>query len=377
MIIKNNKEHLVKNIYGEYSIPDEISYTYTAQVIMNGGVHEDTTIEYIRSVGGNIIHSGTGFGDFLPALKNCDKIWTFEPNKLMYNSSLKTISLNGLKNVEIFPYAIGDFNGKGLLKHIDKNGLEMGPRSEMGVDGVEVDMVKLDSIIPKSTKISLIHLDLEGYEFEALNGAKEIIGRDKPIIVLEIDSRAVTYNDFMMSMDYYPFKQLIYNSNEKMVFVNTVYYHISKLEVNKEYWSSELPRPLAPSDDDVEIFKKFMREGSTLLLGCTKKLIGLSEIQMDNDPWYDGDSVIKQDWVTNDVFFDNIIGDGVLNFTHELAEDIIQMCSKNCKIFVARVFNRKLPIMRIADNFPKPYDFTIPPSEVKIFDDYSFYVWRF
>jgi hypothetical protein len=84
-----------KNKYGVYSIPKEIEYTYTAQTILDGNVHEDTTIDYIRSVGGNIIHAGSGFGDFLPALKNCDKVWVFEPNKLMYSSSLSTISLNG------------------------------------------------------------------------------------------------------------------------------------------------------------------------------------------------------------------------------------------------------------------------------------------
>ena len=80
-----------KNKYGVYSIPKEIAYTYTAQTILDGGVHEDTTIDYIRSIGGNIIHAGSGFGDFLPALKNCDKVWAFEPNKLMYESSLDTI----------------------------------------------------------------------------------------------------------------------------------------------------------------------------------------------------------------------------------------------------------------------------------------------
>ena len=99
----------------------------------------------------------------------------------------------------------------------------MGPRSEIGGVGYEVEMVKLDSIIPNDCKISLIHLDLEGYEFEALKGAKEIIERDKPIIVLEIDSRAVNYNNFMLSLNYVTHKQLIYNSNERMVFVNTVY----------------------------------------------------------------------------------------------------------------------------------------------------------
>jgi FkbM family methyltransferase len=212
-----------KNKYGVYSIPKEIAYTYTAQTILDGDIHEDTTIEYIKSVGGNIIHAGSGFGDFLPALKNCDKVWTFEPNKLMYESSLDTIVLNKLDNIEIFQYAIGEYDGQCVLKHIDENGLEMGPRSEIGEVGYGVKMVKLDSIIPKDFKISLIHLDLEGYEFEALKGAKEIIERDKPIIILEIDSRAVIYNDFMLSLNYITHKQLIYNSNERMVFVNTVY----------------------------------------------------------------------------------------------------------------------------------------------------------
>ena len=41
--------------YGVYVIPEEIKYTYTAQTIIDGGVHEETTIEYIKSIGGNSI----------------------------------------------------------------------------------------------------------------------------------------------------------------------------------------------------------------------------------------------------------------------------------------------------------------------------------
>ena len=107
------------------SIPKQISYTYTAQFILDGGVHEDTTIEYLQSIGGNIIHAGSGFGDFLPALKDCDKVWVFEPNPLMYESSLETISLNNLVNVEIFPFALGRYNGYSNLKHIDESGSKM------------------------------------------------------------------------------------------------------------------------------------------------------------------------------------------------------------------------------------------------------------
>ena len=367
---------IAKNVYGLYSIPKEVEYTYTAQLILEGGVHEDTTIEYLKSVGGNIIHAGSGFGDFLPALKDCDSVWAFEPNTLMYESSLETISLNNISNVKLFPYALGRYDGTGNLKHIDEKGLEMGPRSEMDDDGIEVKMVKLDSMIPKDTKISLIHLDLEGYEFAALNGAKQIIERDKPIIVLEIDSRAVTYNDFMLSINYVPYKQLIFNSNERMVFVNTVYIHKDK-EVKKDYWASELQRPLSPDDNDVDIYKDNMIEGSTLMLGCTKKLIPISNIQMDIDPWYEAKTVIKGDLLDNKIYYGNIIADGSLSFTKELADGLIQMASKKCKVFICRTYTKRLPIMRIADYFPQPEDFKILPTKTVVFEDYSFYIWQF
>jgi len=209
-----------KNKYGVYAIPEEVEYTYTAKAIIGGGVHEETTIEYIKSIGGNIIHAGAGFGDFLPALKDCNRVFVFEPNPLMYKCSLQTIRLNNLTNVSLYSQAIGEYDGKSELKIKDESGLEMGPRSEIG-DGISIKMIKLDTFIVE--KIDLIHLDLEGYEFEALKGAKELIERDKPIIILEIDARAVDYNNFMLSINYVPYKQLIYNSNEQMVFVNTVY----------------------------------------------------------------------------------------------------------------------------------------------------------
>lgn len=209
-----------QNKYGTYIIPEEISYTYTAQTIINGDVHEPSTIEFIQSVGGNVIHAGAGFGDFLPALKNCNRVFTFEPNPLMYQCTLQTIVLNNLNNVSLYKQALGERNCKSSLKNIDESGLEMGPRSEIG-EGIRIDMIKLDDFLVE--KIDLIHLDLEGYEFEALKGAKELIEKNKPIIVLEIDARAVDYNNFMRSINYEPYKQLIYNSNEQMVFVNTVY----------------------------------------------------------------------------------------------------------------------------------------------------------
>ena len=147
--------------------------------------------------------------------------------------------------------------------------------------------------------------------------------------------------------------------------------------INKEYWSQDLPRPLSPNDNDVIIFKDNMIEGKTLLLGCTRKLLDLSDVQIDLDPWWIGPNTITGNWLDNNNFYENILCDGGLCFTKELSDGILDMASKNCKVFITRTFTRKLSIMRIADYFPQPTDFEITPTKTIIKEDYSFYIWLF
>jgi hypothetical protein len=147
--------------------------------------------------------------------------------------------------------------------------------------------------------------------------------------------------------------------------------------MDNSYWAIELPHPLSPSLDDFQVYKDNLGSGTTLLLGCTHKLIPISDFQMDIDPWYVAPTVIKQDWRNNKTYYDNIIGDGVLNFTKELTDSILTMCKENCRNFVVRSFKYKLPIMKIADYFPKENDFLIKPDLIDEYDDYNFFCWSF
>lgn len=149
--------------------------------------------------------------------------------------------------------------------------------------------------------------------------------------------------------------------------------------LDKTYWGSGLIYPLCPSDENVKEYKLHMMRGTTLMLGCTKKLIPISNRQLDIDPWYDGETVIKGDWIDNKHFYSNIILDGGLCFTKELCDNIIDMASKNCKVFISRSFNRKLDTMKIANYFPQVTDFKILPTfwYNKVGSDYTFYVWEF
>src|SRR5690606_36519209 len=88
------------NEYGGYCIPLSSAYRPVPQRILAGEVHELRTIQFIiaHAGDGDIVHAGSYFGDFLPALSNnCApnaKIWTFEPNDENYRCSLITIPIN-------------------------------------------------------------------------------------------------------------------------------------------------------------------------------------------------------------------------------------------------------------------------------------------
>ena len=148
-------------------------------------------------------------------------------------------------------------------------------------------------------------------------------------------------------------------------------------KINKNYWSVPLPYPLSPSEGDTEIYKNHLAQGDTLLLGCTHKLIELSDFQMDIDPWYKSPTVMVGDWINNNNKYTNIIGDGVLNFTKELCDNVLNMCSKYSDVFIARNFNYRLKLMKIANHFPNENDFIIKPNKSIKFDEYSFHIWRF
>jgi hypothetical protein len=148
--------------------------------------------------------------------------------------------------------------------------------------------------------------------------------------------------------------------------------------VDKNYWASDLPLPLSPSDDDVKEFKSHMKKGTTLLLGCTKKLIPLSDRQLDIDPWYNGETVIVGNWLENKHFYTNILLDGGFNIlSKEMCNSLLSLASKCCEVLIVRSFDKKLPTMRIADNFPIKEDFDITPTEIITCKDYSFFIWEF
>ncbi len=184
------------NRYGGYCVPLSSRHRPAAKKIMSNDVYEPKTIEFILSNydDGDVVQAGTYFGDFLPALSKVmspsSKIWAFEPNKENYRCAKITLELNSIENVELTNAGIGAKKEKLFLQTIDEAGRSLGGASR--ITSVEsnaaeaVQIVTIDDIIGHERNVSIIQLDVEGHEKEALTGALRTIKRCLPIIILEV-----------------------------------------------------------------------------------------------------------------------------------------------------------------------------------------------
>ena len=187
------------NKFGGYCLPLNSIQRPALQATLRGVVWEQQTVEFMRenNSGGDIIHAGTYFGDFLPGLsQSCDHnafIWAFEPNPQNHRCAEITCLINGLDNVNLHNAGLGQTDTLGVMNTIDSQGRSMGGSSTIIDDDSEMDaaftqsvkIVSLDSVVPKSRHISLLQLDVEGYEKQALLGGMDIIKRCSPILILE------------------------------------------------------------------------------------------------------------------------------------------------------------------------------------------------
>lgn len=168
-----------------------------AATILGGHVYEPNTIEFIKSHchEGDIIHAGTYFGDFLPGLAaSCKgKIWAFEPNLENHRCAQVTLLLNDISNVVLVRGALGANADCLPLRTAGADGLAFGGASAIvapdSASAGRIEMVPvlaIDDAVPADRLVSVLQLDVEGHEQQALTGALKTIARCRPVIIVEI-----------------------------------------------------------------------------------------------------------------------------------------------------------------------------------------------
>ncbi|MEO0999285.1 MAG: FkbM family methyltransferase, partial [Pseudomonadota bacterium] len=184
-----------QNAYGRYAIPEVVRTRDAARLLLAGRVYEPVTLRFMREhVGeGDIVHAGAFFGDFLPGLASAltpgARLWSFEPNPVSFAAAEETVRLNVLDNVTLRPAALSDRGGWQPLRTTDADGLPLGGASrivaEAGPGDARVATLTLDAAIPAERPVSILQLDVEGHAEAALLGARALIARCRPILILE------------------------------------------------------------------------------------------------------------------------------------------------------------------------------------------------
>lgn len=115
-------------------------------------------------------------------------VHTFEPNTESYECLM--LNLKGIGNIIPHKSALGDHAGEATMRIVSSIGSHQIETEEnknnkhfdvLGTENVEVctiDSLSLDDC-------DLIWLDVEGYEIQVLEGAKETIERCRPVIIVE------------------------------------------------------------------------------------------------------------------------------------------------------------------------------------------------
>lgn len=136
------------------------------------------------------------------------KVICIEPNAYSFAALGHFIRMHGLTNVEAIRAAVSDTPGEVTLnipiKGSGKPGRSFGvigeaaSRSEVDALSVKQEKVRaitLDGLLAeRGHSADFIRMDIEGAEILALRGAKQLIARDRPNMVVEIHSTSLAEN---------------------------------------------------------------------------------------------------------------------------------------------------------------------------------------
>lgn len=234
-----NLKNIIRTIliFLHIDITKNIEYDRLTGIIINKHLNNNSNCIDVGSHKGEIL-------DLMLRYAPNGKHYAFEPIPYLFEE----LENNYKTKANIFPFALSDKDGESSFQLVKNAPAYSGIKkrrydiSNPEIEEIKVELKKLDNIIPKEDKISLIKIDVEGGEFDVLKGAIKILKRDKPIIIFECGKGAsdfygtnpkdiYTFLNNEIGLDIYTLKSFI-NNNQPLDNNEFVEY----FDNNKEYY---------------------------------------------------------------------------------------------------------------------------------------------
>lgn len=124
-------------------------------------------------------------------------IFSFEPNKIAFQELLNNV-WNNQCNTLCYNIALGDHSGTAFMtQHPELWGYGYNKIDKNQTD-LQVEIQKLDTLIPFNAQVTHVKIDVEGYELFVLKGMNRIL-LQKPVLYLEMIESNFVYFEYTSS----------------------------------------------------------------------------------------------------------------------------------------------------------------------------------
>ena len=202
-------------------------------------------LKLIKKYNSDFIDCGCNYGAYsIPIAKRFKNktIYSIDASDEAINKLNENIKLNKIKNIKYFNLGIGS---KNEINYFDDNIKKLKNsgsfRFTKKKTNKKIKLFKLDTLVKqkkiKVNKIIIVKIDLEGYDFFALKGMREILKKSKVIIFFEFSKLLIknhkNFNDeFVKFTDIYNLN--LYNLNFEMKKFKELSYLLNNSNKNNE-----------------------------------------------------------------------------------------------------------------------------------------------
>jgi len=169
----------------------DVSRGATQQLLYLEGerlIYERFLIGDLLKKGMRIVDVGANIGYYLLMFERSvgdeGEVICIEPSVENLPELRKNIEMNRFSNVKLFEVAVGMEEGKTEMYEGINSGI-----AESGKGAYEVGLKRLDSIV--NGKVDFLKIDVEGYEGQVIKGSMNLIGRQRPVLFLELHPHIV------------------------------------------------------------------------------------------------------------------------------------------------------------------------------------------
>jgi FkbM family methyltransferase len=144
--------------------------------------------------GSTVIDAGAHIGSLTVPIARfvgpSGQVYAFEPQRKVHRELVHNVRLNNLTNVKTLRLALGADFGVVEMNPVKKaDGQKKADGTiRIGEGGDKVELRPLDSFDLEN--VSVMKIDVEGYQAEVLKGATKTIRRWKPVLIIEIQKEA-------------------------------------------------------------------------------------------------------------------------------------------------------------------------------------------